>query len=127
MKDLKYLVDALVREEINVDGVVAADRLTRQNSEADSLLAGVLVQEVQIRWGPYEDDHVRDFEDATRGLTVKFNLKKKTVNDFRKNWFIRTSLFTKENWSWFDNSAGFVIIKFDSGVIFSYSGVQRKI
>ena len=49
MKDLKYLVDALVREEINVDGVVAADRLTRQNSEADSLLAGVLVQEVQIR------------------------------------------------------------------------------
>ena len=79
MNDLKYLVDALVREEIYVDGVVAADRLTRQNSEADSLLAGVLVQEVQIRRGPDEDDNVRDFEDATRGLTVKFHLKKKTV------------------------------------------------
>ncbi len=63
-------------EEIDVDGVVAADRLTRQNSEADSLLAGVLVQEVEIRRRSDEDDDVRDFEDATRGFAVKFNLKK---------------------------------------------------
>ena len=74
-----HLVDAFVREEVDVDRVVTGDRLTRQNSEADSLLAGVLVQEVQIRRRPDEDDNVRYLEDATRGFAVKLNLRKKVI------------------------------------------------
>ena len=75
-------------EQVDVDRVVPADGLSGKDPQFESPPTGLIVEKVEVRRRPDQDDDVADLDDAARQLAVEFNLqdqKKRPMSGFSQN------------------------------------------